>query len=178
MDRRTGQTPQVSKAGLESTACTQPSTWRPLHYRGHESLADKETENGPLADLTHLRSEGPWRRGQKTIRPAEKLCRRTSLIRGGAAREGGWTSPADVLHSVRGEGRGAGDRLLEDEDTSSRGFRRRAGHVGSGDLAIRITWVLNSVNYVPGTYLFLGYDYKLSIFFGVTSYPGRLLWIC
>ena len=58
MDRRTGQTPQVSKAGLESTACTQPSTWGPLHYRGHESLADKETENGPLADLTLLRSDG------------------------------------------------------------------------------------------------------------------------
>ena len=34
---------------------------------------------------------------------------------------------------MRGAGRGAGDRLLGDEDPSSRGFRRRAGHVGSGD---------------------------------------------
>ena len=32
--------------------------------------------------------------------------------------------------------RGGGERLLGDEDTSSRGFHRSAGHVGSGDLTV------------------------------------------
>ena len=64
-------------------------------------------------DLTHLGSEVL---DSGAFPPADKLCWRTSLIRGGAAREGGWTNPADGPHSFRGAGRG-GDILLGDERT-------------------------------------------------------------
>ena len=63
---------------------------------------------------------------------------------------------------MTGEGRGAGDRLFGDEETSSWGFRWRAGHVGSGDLAVTVSlsytvmllgrnnhviWIFNNILY-------------------------------